>query len=81
MQARLGEAVGQPAHPDHQRRRWAGGRVEIGAEFVDGHADPGSKLGQLQAGPFEEDKLLRAARMFERATDWHVKRPTNRRGG
>ena len=30
---------------------------------------------QLQAGPFEEDKLLRAARMFERATDWHTKRP------
>jgi aspartyl-tRNA(Asn)/glutamyl-tRNA(Gln) amidotransferase subunit A len=31
---------------------------------------------QLLAGPFEEDKLLRAARMFERETDWHTKRPT-----
>ncbi len=31
---------------------------------------------QLLAGPFEEEKLLRAARMFERETDWHTKRPT-----
>ena len=30
---------------------------------------------QLLAAPFEEDRLLRAARMFERATDWHTKRP------
>ncbi len=30
---------------------------------------------QLLAAPFEEEKLLRAARMFERATDWHAKRP------
>jgi Asp-tRNA(Asn)/Glu-tRNA(Gln) amidotransferase A subunit family amidase len=26
-------------------------------------------------GPFAEDKLLRTARVFERATDWHLKRP------
>jgi aspartyl-tRNA(Asn)/glutamyl-tRNA(Gln) amidotransferase subunit A len=31
---------------------------------------------QLMAGPFEEEKLLRAARMYERATDWHTCRPT-----
>jgi aspartyl-tRNA(Asn)/glutamyl-tRNA(Gln) amidotransferase subunit A len=30
---------------------------------------------QLQAPPFEEEKLLRAARMYERATDWHKRRP------
>ena len=30
---------------------------------------------QLLAAPFEEEKLLRAARMFERATEWHTKRP------
>jgi aspartyl-tRNA(Asn)/glutamyl-tRNA(Gln) amidotransferase subunit A len=30
---------------------------------------------QLQAAPFEEDKLLRAARAYERATDWHTRRP------
>jgi aspartyl-tRNA(Asn)/glutamyl-tRNA(Gln) amidotransferase subunit A len=30
---------------------------------------------QLLAPPFEEEKLLRAARMFERATDWHTRRP------
>ncbi|MDA1051025.1 MAG: Asp-tRNA(Asn)/Glu-tRNA(Gln) amidotransferase subunit GatA [Planctomycetota bacterium] len=30
---------------------------------------------QLQAAPFEEEKLLRAAHMFQRATDWHTRRP------
>jgi aspartyl-tRNA(Asn)/glutamyl-tRNA(Gln) amidotransferase subunit A len=30
---------------------------------------------QLQGAPFEEEKLLRAARMYERATDWHTQRP------
>jgi len=30
---------------------------------------------QLLAAPFEEEKLFRAARMFERATEWHTKRP------
>ena len=30
---------------------------------------------QLLAGPFEEEKLLRVARMYERATDWHTRRP------
>jgi aspartyl-tRNA(Asn)/glutamyl-tRNA(Gln) amidotransferase subunit A len=31
---------------------------------------------QLLAPPFEEEKLLRIARMFESATDWHERRPT-----
>jgi aspartyl-tRNA(Asn)/glutamyl-tRNA(Gln) amidotransferase subunit A len=31
---------------------------------------------QIQAAPFEEEKLLRVARMHERATEWHLKRPT-----
>jgi aspartyl-tRNA(Asn)/glutamyl-tRNA(Gln) amidotransferase subunit A len=30
---------------------------------------------QILAAPFEEEKLLRVARMLERATDWHTKRP------
>jgi aspartyl-tRNA(Asn)/glutamyl-tRNA(Gln) amidotransferase subunit A len=30
---------------------------------------------QLLAEPFEEERLLRAARMFERETDWHRRRP------
>lgn len=30
---------------------------------------------QIQGPPFAEEKLLRVARMFERATDWHTKRP------
>jgi aspartyl-tRNA(Asn)/glutamyl-tRNA(Gln) amidotransferase subunit A len=31
---------------------------------------------QLQAPPLEEERLLRGARMFEAATDWHMGRPT-----
>jgi aspartyl-tRNA(Asn)/glutamyl-tRNA(Gln) amidotransferase subunit A len=30
---------------------------------------------QIQAPPFEEEKLLRVARMHEQATDWHLRRP------
>jgi aspartyl-tRNA(Asn)/glutamyl-tRNA(Gln) amidotransferase subunit A len=30
---------------------------------------------QLQAPPFEEERLLRAAHMFQHATDWHTRRP------
>ena len=31
---------------------------------------------QLQAPALEEDRLLRGARMFEQATDWHKQRPS-----
>jgi aspartyl-tRNA(Asn)/glutamyl-tRNA(Gln) amidotransferase subunit A len=31
---------------------------------------------QLQAPPFEEERLLRAACMFQQETDWHTRRPT-----
>jgi aspartyl-tRNA(Asn)/glutamyl-tRNA(Gln) amidotransferase subunit A len=34
---------------------------------------------QLLAAPFEEEKLLRAACMFEQATDWHTKGPPSLR--
>jgi aspartyl-tRNA(Asn)/glutamyl-tRNA(Gln) amidotransferase subunit A len=30
---------------------------------------------QIQAAPFEEEKLLRIARMYERAADWYTRRP------
>jgi aspartyl-tRNA(Asn)/glutamyl-tRNA(Gln) amidotransferase subunit A len=30
---------------------------------------------QLMAAPFQEERLLRTARMFERATEWHTRRP------
>jgi aspartyl-tRNA(Asn)/glutamyl-tRNA(Gln) amidotransferase subunit A len=30
---------------------------------------------QLLGPPFGEEKLLRAARMYESATDWHTRRP------
>ena len=29
---------------------------------------------QILAPPFEEEKLLRVARMHEKATDWHTRR-------
>jgi aspartyl-tRNA(Asn)/glutamyl-tRNA(Gln) amidotransferase subunit A len=41
-----------------------------------GFTEAGLPVGlQLQAPPFEEEKLLRAAHMFQQATDWHTKRP------
>ena len=30
---------------------------------------------QLQAPPFEEERLLRGAAMFQQATDWHARKP------
>jgi aspartyl-tRNA(Asn)/glutamyl-tRNA(Gln) amidotransferase subunit A len=48
-----------------------------GVSVPAGFSSEGLPIGlQLLAGPFEEEKLLRAARMFERETDWHTKRPT-----
>jgi aspartyl-tRNA(Asn)/glutamyl-tRNA(Gln) amidotransferase subunit A len=42
-----------------------------------GFSKTGLPIGlQLQAPPLEEDKLLRAAHMFQTATDWHTRRPT-----
>jgi aspartyl-tRNA(Asn)/glutamyl-tRNA(Gln) amidotransferase subunit A len=41
-----------------------------------GTTSEGMPIGlQLQAPPFEEERLLRAAQMFQQATDWHTKRP------
>lgn len=41
-----------------------------------GFTQSGLPIGlQLQAAPFEEERLLRAARMYERATDWHLRLP------
>jgi aspartyl-tRNA(Asn)/glutamyl-tRNA(Gln) amidotransferase subunit A len=36
---------------------------------------------QLLAAPFAEEKLLRVARMYERATPWHTRRPPAAAGG
>jgi aspartyl-tRNA(Asn)/glutamyl-tRNA(Gln) amidotransferase subunit A len=30
---------------------------------------------QLQGPPMQEERLLRAAGMFQQATDWHARRP------
>jgi len=39
-----------------------------------GFSSAGLPIGlQLQAPPFEEERLLRAAAMFQRATDWHTR--------
>jgi aspartyl-tRNA(Asn)/glutamyl-tRNA(Gln) amidotransferase subunit A len=42
-----------------------------------GFTQSGLPIGlQIQAPAFEEEKLLRVARMLERETDWHTRRPT-----
>lgn len=47
-----------------------------GASIPCGFSKTGLPIGlQLQAPPFEEERLLRAARMFERATEWHLQTP------
>lgn len=47
-----------------------------GISIPAGFSSSGLPIGlQLLGGAFEEEKLLRAARMFERETDWHTKRP------
>jgi aspartyl-tRNA(Asn)/glutamyl-tRNA(Gln) amidotransferase subunit A len=41
-----------------------------------GFSNSGLPIGlHLQAPPFEEERLLRAAHMFQQATDWHTRRP------
>ncbi|MEX2173542.1 MAG: Asp-tRNA(Asn)/Glu-tRNA(Gln) amidotransferase subunit GatA [Pirellulaceae bacterium] len=32
---------------------------------------------QIQCRPFDEERLLRTAAMYQRATDWHTRRPAN----
>ncbi len=47
-----------------------------GIAFPCGFSQGGLPIGlQLQAPPFAEDRLLRAAHMFQKATDWHERRP------
>ena len=42
-----------------------------------GFTQSGLPIGlQLQAPPFQEDRLLRAAHQFQQASDWHTRRPT-----
>ena len=41
-----------------------------------GESSDGLPIGlHLQAPPFEEERLLRGAAMFQKATDWHAKKP------
>lgn len=46
--------------------------ISIPAGFSSGNLPIGL---QLLAPPFEEERLLRTARMFERETEWHRRRP------
>lgn len=42
-----------------------------------GFTSTGLPIGlQILAAPFEEEKMLRAGRMFERATTWHTRKPS-----
>jgi aspartyl-tRNA(Asn)/glutamyl-tRNA(Gln) amidotransferase subunit A len=46
-----------------------------GVSIPCGFTKSGLPIGlQILAAPFAEEKLLRVARMYERATDWHTKR-------
>ncbi|HEV8001767.1 MAG TPA: Asp-tRNA(Asn)/Glu-tRNA(Gln) amidotransferase subunit GatA [Planctomycetaceae bacterium] len=48
-----------------------------GISLPGGFSSGGLPIGiQLLGPPFAEETLFRAARMFERATPWHTKRPT-----
>ncbi len=47
-----------------------------GVSLPCGFTKAGLPIGlQIQAPAFAEEKLLRVARMYERATDWHTRRP------
>jgi aspartyl-tRNA(Asn)/glutamyl-tRNA(Gln) amidotransferase subunit A len=47
-----------------------------GVSIPCGFTKAGLPIGlQILAAPFEEEKLLRIARMYERATDWNTRRP------
>ncbi|MGH7139393.1 MAG: amidase family protein, partial [Pirellulales bacterium] len=47
-----------------------------GIAFPCGFSSSGLPIGvQLQAPPFEEERLLRACHMYQQATDWHQRRP------
>jgi aspartyl-tRNA(Asn)/glutamyl-tRNA(Gln) amidotransferase subunit A len=47
-----------------------------GVSIPGGFTKTGLPIGlQIQGPPFAEEKLLRIARMYERATDWHTRRP------
>src|SRR6476660_4024059 len=54
----LGEAVGEPAHPHHQRCRRTGLALEISREFLAGHADARREFGGFEAGPAEQHSDL-----------------------
>ena len=48
-----------------------------GIAFPCGFSAGGLPIGvQLQAPPFEEERLLRACHMYQQATEWHTRRPT-----
>jgi aspartyl-tRNA(Asn)/glutamyl-tRNA(Gln) amidotransferase subunit A len=47
-----------------------------GVSIPCGFTKAGLPIGlQIQAPPFEEEKMLRVARMYERVTEWHTRRP------
>ncbi len=47
-----------------------------GISIPGGFSSAGLPIGlQLQAPPFEEERLLRGAHMFQQATDWHTRKP------
>ena len=58
MGLHLREAVRQPAHPDHQRRRRAGLALDVAREFLTGHTDARGEFLRLETGPAEQHPNL-----------------------
>ena len=47
-----------------------------GVSIPCGLSSQGLPIGlHLQAAPFEEERLLRGAHMFQQVTDWHTRKP------
>jgi aspartyl-tRNA(Asn)/glutamyl-tRNA(Gln) amidotransferase subunit A len=74
---KLGEKVGDPLAMYLEDLYTVGTNLAGigGLSLPCGFTKSGLPIGlQLQAPPFEEERLLRAAHMFQQATDWHNRR-------
>jgi aspartyl-tRNA(Asn)/glutamyl-tRNA(Gln) amidotransferase subunit A len=75
---RAGEKVGDPLAMYLSDIYTIGANLAglAGVSLPCGFTKAGLPIGlQILAAPFEEEKLLRVARMYERETDWHTRRP------
>ena len=66
----LRETVRQAVHPHHQRRRRADLALQVGAQLVGGHADPGRELGHPQPRSLISNRTWRATSARSLASRW-----------